>query len=178
MGNQQATEASLQFKLGWLIGMIEGEGLVGLYATKSGNKRTTYYRPVIKIFNTEAELIARCHEYLTELGVPHHIYEGKPRLKSTGKEYKTLYSLYIQGIKRCEKAISVIKPEYFSGVKGHNIRLIQQYIHSRLSVPMTRQNRDREPSKTELKIAEQVRLNNLRGKDARSLNDYTLSMAN
>jgi len=177
MGNQQATIASSQFKLGWLIGVIEGEGLVGLYRTKSGAK-TYYYRPVIKIYNTELEFIARCHEYLEEMDIPHYIYEGRPRLRVTGKEYKTLYSLYIQGIKRCQKALAVFKPEMFTGQKGRNLSLISEYIDERLSRPMTQRNQTREPSVTELKIVEQVRLNNLRGKGAGSLNDYTLSTAN
>lgn len=178
MGNQQATEASSQFNLGWIIGMIEGEGLIGLYKNKSGNNKTYYLRPVIKIYNTEISLIAKCHEILLELGIPHHIYEGKPRLKATNKEYKTLYSLYIQGIKRCDKALKVLRPELFTGQKGKNLKLIQEYIDIRLATPMTKSNKNRQPSETEIKIAEQVRLNNLRGKDARSLNDYTLSVAN
>lgn len=178
MDNPQETTAPSQFKLGWLIGMIEGEGLVGLYRNRSGNNKTFYYRPVIKIYNTEIALIARCHEYLTELGVPHFIYENKPRLKLTGKEYKTLYSLYIQGIKRCEKALKVLQPELFTGQKGDNLKLIDEFIKERLSKPMTQKNQLREPSETELKIVEQVKLNNLRGKGARSLNDYTQSAAN
>lgn len=180
MGNQQGTQELLQFKLGWLIGMIEGEGLVGLYKGSAGKhrKNSDYYRPVIKIYNTDEQLIARCHQYLTELNVPHYIYQSTPRIKATGKEYKPLFSVYIQGIKRCEQAIEILKPEYFSGQKKENMFLIRKFVQERLKVPMTGRNQNRKPSATEIKIAELIRQNNLRGKGSRLLNDYTLSQAN
>lgn len=175
MGNPQQTERT--FKIGWLVGAIEGEGMVAVYRSTAKTAQKPDYKPVIKIYNTDERFIKRTLDYLTELEIPHHVYESKPRIASTGKEYRTLYSISIQGIKRCKVATTVLEPELFSS-KRQRMSLLKKLVDMRLAVPMTRANYGRGWVKEELDLIEAIKNDLPRGYGSRMLNDYTQSAAN
>lgn len=176
MGNQQETIEPSHFELGWLVAAIEGEGLVGIYKCTSGTKGNISFKPTIKIYNTDTAFVERCMDYYSKYNIPFHVRESKPRLKATGKEYKSLYTVDIQGYKRCAEALKTLRPSLFAA-KRDRMEALEEFVKSRLATPMTRRNNDRGYSEKEVKLISFIRSSNLRGKGSRILNDYTLSQA-
>lgn len=96
-GNQQERRA---FILGWLVGMIEGEGCItlnrtGVTKTKFGTK----IGPYISITNMNDLLIQKAIEYIKELELPFHLYIRKGVLR-----------IEIFGQRRVKKWLELIKP--------------------------------------------------------------------
>ena len=174
MDNQQETLDP--FKLGWIVGVIEGEGTIGIH-NGAGKGSAASYKPVIKIFNTDKDFIARCHEYLEEFGIPHYIYISNPKIVRLNKRYRELYQVTIAGFKRVKIATEILKPEMFSS-KSEQLRILTELVNDRLSTPMTRQNFGRSYTDKQLSQIEAIKQLNQRGKGSSILNDYTQSTAN
>lgn len=168
--NQQGTR---DFMLGWVIGAIEGEGTIGIH--RAGSNKF-YYKPIVKIYNTEIRFIDRCHSYLMLLDIPHYIYKAIPRIKFLNKKYRPLYSINILGFKRCKKALDILI-NYFV-VKKEKAYLLHELCIERLKTPMTFQNQGRQYTDKERKLIEELKILNLRGKDSGLLNDYTQNARN
>lgn len=64
MGNPQASV--IDFEMGWLVGIVDGEGHIGV----SNNQ------PTVKFVNTNLVLIAKLKSILQRLGVPYTEYES------------------------------------------------------------------------------------------------------
>jgi predicted transcriptional regulator len=99
MVNQQVTVS--QFDLGWLIGIIDGEG--SFWIAKSPTGMT----PVVEIVNTNFDIIEKIANILTRLGLAYHVYV--PKRSSRQREYK---KLEIKGVKRLKKFFDLLMP-YF-----------------------------------------------------------------
>lgn len=67
MGNPQVTD----FELGWLSGIIDGEGC---FTMSKGSKGA--WNVGFKLVNTSATLIEKFAEVLTKLGIKYHIYNA------------------------------------------------------------------------------------------------------
>jgi len=102
MDNQQATEA----KMGWLAGIIDGEGCI----TMRVYKRTTgnYWRScaLIVITNTSKIMLEEIHQILSSLRVGHFFREDSRKTVTK----KRIFSLRIDGLKRCQKFLPLIIP--------------------------------------------------------------------
>jgi hypothetical protein len=118
MDNQQER----LFNLGWLIGIIDGEGGVMLHTVKKGNG---YYAPAIYIGNTNLAIVDKVSKILTDLDVGHHILSKT--LKS-GKEFK---SVRIYGLKRTHKLLSQTI-QYFE-CKKRQAEILLEYASIRFS---------------------------------------------
>lgn len=167
MGNPQER---LSFELGYIIGLIDGEGSYQLSAdiNKYGRR---YWSPKISIFNCNPIIIERCCEALRTLGVPFHVWA--PTMK--GNERFPNIRLSIAGIKRCKTIIDTLAAVPHG--KSAQAALLKEFIDLRLSVdPVTKHSghqvsyTERECEiKNELGAANKVY--NTRG---RILRDYTL----
>jgi hypothetical protein len=120
MDNQQ--ERLSDFDLGWLIGIIDGEGSFWLARSPSG------YLPVFEIVNTNFDIIAQIELCLKKLGISYHIYI--PTRNSRQKPYK---KLEVKGIERLKKFFDKLA-KYFK-CRFDQADLLRQFVEHRLSVP-------------------------------------------
>lgn len=67
MGNPQVTD----FELGWLSGIIDGEGCFTMSKGSKGG-----YNVGFKLVNTSKTLITKFQEILTKLGIKYHTYSA------------------------------------------------------------------------------------------------------
>lgn len=172
MDNQQETK--FLFELGWLVGIIEGEGTLSIYpsAIYKGKKQ---YKPVFRICNTDYRIIERIIDFCKKLDIAIYIKEEKPRIPKIGNyQYRPLYNIVISGYKRIKNFLEIVKPKYFVG-KREQAALVYEFVISRLnSKPeMGWQSTNWHYSARELEIFNKIKKLNLRGKGKRILTDYT-----
>lgn len=151
-------QAGNQFELGWIIGAIDGEGTITM---NKGNKSGTYFKPSIQVANTDEAFIIRMAECLDRLDIPYFIGSQFPSLR--GIKYRKVWSLCIQGYKRVQRALTILRPELFA-TKSKQARLVSELVNRRLATPMTHRNQHREFSERELELLAQLRECNRRGK--------------
>jgi len=127
IGNQQR---SLEQRLCWLGGIIDGEGTITLDAKYSNSSRQNnyHYRPSIKITNTDELIINEIKAIYDELQFPY--YES---VRAAKENQRAAVTLKIEGIKRVGKVLSVIIP-YLVG-KHLVATSVAEFIVDRLSSP-------------------------------------------
>jgi hypothetical protein len=77
--NEQETTRTL-IQIGWMAGLIDGEGSVILQSVKSNEKRVTYtYHPRISIYNNDLNLISEVCKFLDRFGVKYFVQERPSR---------------------------------------------------------------------------------------------------
>ena len=138
MDNQQATP----FELGFLLGIIEGEGSIGLY----WNEARKQIFPTVTIVNTELRLIEAAHHVLDKIPVGNFIkqYDRKHHGR---KHWKERFDLYVWGIKRDYKLLDVLLPLWMiPTLKRKKAEVVYEFCKSRLSHPVPENGRytDRE----------------------------------
>lgn len=81
LGNEQET-TNLLLRIGWLAGLIDGEGTVLMQAVKSkaknGNPTYTYH-PRITIYNNDEGLISAASSLLDQLGIKFYLQQRASR---------------------------------------------------------------------------------------------------
>jgi|SRR5690606_25628561 len=114
MDNQQA---KLQFDIGYLVGMLEGEGCITLIAIgRKGRKKIT---PYISITNTNPIVFDTFSGIAKSLGLP--FYVSQRRIKSG----KTAYRLEVTGAKRTKRWVDALLP-YMAG-KRRQLEILGEY---------------------------------------------------
>jgi hypothetical protein len=151
--NQQATP---DFALGWIAAILEGEGTIGCYPSTDKRTQSKYYKPLIRIFNTDEKVIESTHKYLEILDIPHHI--GKSKVTFKGKPCKPCYAVRIEGVKRCYTTLPKLIPALYA--KKRQAELLLKICKIRLSKPMTRRNQSRKWIGKELGLIDKIRLEN------------------
>lgn len=154
IGNQQERR---HFYIGYLLGIIDGEGAYQLSPDKK------YYSPVITINNTDDELIDRTAEALRFLAIPYHVWVPKRHSKERRKPKR----LYIKGIKRVKRATDVLLE--FPSAKRERAKLLNDFCRHRLSIPRKGGNTnqfDTRYSKIEIQFKERLRQLNAKYKGA------------
>lgn len=126
MDNQQAMS---QFELGWLSGIIDGEGCFGLHHLRT--KGYEYLRPSLSLANTDARIITRIVEDFEKLGIPYYICKQKAR--HAGQ--KNAQMIQVPGIKRVKRLLDALYP--YLGVKKQQAAVLQEYVALRLSKPQS-----------------------------------------
>jgi hypothetical protein len=122
IGNQQAKSQ----ELGWLAGIIDGEGYIGLRDCKNHNY--IWYRPEMMIINTDEAIIKKTQSIMRKLGVNPYIRNGH-----NGQERAKMY--YKVQIKNLAKMLMVLKPveELLTGNKYQRAKYIIEFCESRLN---------------------------------------------
>lgn len=118
-GNQQERRT---FQLGWLVGLIEGEGCITL--NRSGVTKTNFgtkISPYLSITNTNDKLMQKAVEVIKSLGLPFHLTMRKGVIR-----------IEIWGQGRVKKWLEMISP-YLVG-KRDQADLILKFIALRESV--------------------------------------------
>lgn len=132
MSNQQVTQA----ELGWLAGIIDGEGYLGLRLHKDYRNKNAEYRmirPEIHITNCDEEIILKTRDIAAKIGVNAYIRASK----ASGKVKRDSFRFQI---KHLNKTIRLLKPltEHLTGNKQKRAKLMIEFCESRLSRPFER----------------------------------------
>ena len=109
MGDQQ--EKLTQAEIGWLTGIIEGEGSITMNARKKKWKGWQGFGVDmgVTMCNTDAGIIERCVQIIRKMGIEPYIHEsalspipyrGKGNIKKTYKSKGTILSPYMAGEKK------------------------------------------------------------------------------
>jgi len=122
-GNPQVERAR---ELGWLAGIIDGEGCITLArAQKKHHENTPWFLPLIHISNTDPYIISEIVRIMRKYELPFWLQHRR-----TGKyANKNLYLVMIDGMKRVKKLLDVVIP-YLIGKKEEAVT-VREFIQYR-----------------------------------------------
>ena len=142
------------FDLGYLAGMIEGEGSISIQAQGKGK-----YAPTVMVTsNTDKEVVKHVMEILDRAGFKAYMVTNQ---KGRGRR-KPVEVVIIKGITYVYPFLKKIKP-YIKGRKREIASLVIKFCESRIPKAYLR-NKSRKYSKEELDIVERVRRLNMEAK--------------
>jgi hypothetical protein len=136
MDNQQ--EILTQAEIGWLAGIIEGEGSVCMNARKKHWKGWNGFGVDLRIMavNSDAGIIKKCVDIFRKLGINPHIQERGavpiPKRDSDDvyQSVKTMLTLTISRMGDIKKVLEIIIP-HTAGEKKERAELIVDFINRR-----------------------------------------------
>lgn len=99
----------LHFNIGWLAGIIDGEGSIIAYRSKSNN----FYHIRIYVINTDARIIERCLEIFTELDILAYVNQkttSKKQREGSFKYSKVCWEIIISRRDAVQKLLTLISP--------------------------------------------------------------------
>lgn len=126
MGNQQETIS--EFELGWLAGILDGEGTISINRLMSHRKNATLTSR-ISIGNTNFTIIRNLKRIFKKLKIKLFIQKNQ-RVK--GKNWKSAYIIQISHIKGVKSLLDVITP-YLIG-KKLQAEIVLSFVNSRMKI--------------------------------------------
>lgn len=144
-------------EIGWLAGMIDGEGSIGAYLRQG--VKTPHYKPIVQISGTHEGGLEYLHNLLDRLEIGHHIVWHQRK----SPNYKRAWNISIVGMKRIPKLLNTVIP--FMQIKREQANCLMEWIQLRQARPMQSAIANNEEALVKL-----IRIANSRG-----LNDYTSS---
>ena len=141
--NQQQTVSD--YEIGWLAGLIEGEGSVVLsvYFRKAQENRKQQLRitPAVIMGNSDKAIIDKYLDILERLNIGRYVQMKRPNNVSASKlfrlqgrintRYRDMWMIYTSGFKRVVRLLKLIYP-HCVGEKKERARLIIQLISQRI----------------------------------------------
>ena len=180
MGNQQGTLPVTDVELGWLAGVIDGEGTVAfsVYPLRHRGKilQVVRVKPQIIVTNTDKDLVEHVSAIFARLGVGAHFQtrEQHGRGFATRAIYRPLHVSNVSGFKRAKKALESVGPHLVS--KKAKADLVLRYIRQRelkMSVQWPTRNRPCPVDADDLRLIREILLysaaNNLKGSKSTKL---------
>lgn len=145
MGNPQGTLTVTDLELGWLAGMIDGEGTVAFsvyWREQWPNKVCTdvKVKPQIIVSGTDKPMLDRVADIISRLGVGVHfqtrdqqkiIVKRSSASLARGTKFRPLHVVTVAGHKRTIKLLTIICPHLVSP-KGEKGRMMLRYMTRRL----------------------------------------------
>ena len=137
MRNQQETQCVSEVDIGWLAGIIDGEGSVSLAFGYVRNGRLNNMSPRIEIGNTDKELLEKFVRIVKSLGGGIYMTRKKESnqsklvKKKKGRGFKPLYYAKAVGFKRTKKILDIVLP-HLTGEKKLRATLILKFIDTRI----------------------------------------------
>lgn len=112
--------------IGWLAGIVDGEGHITLARQVGKTSRGYYYRPMIMVGNTNPVIVSKVLEVTKQIGLPRYVL-----IKRAWKNEKWAinFTYQIVGLKRCELFLRTLLP-YLSG-KQLVAEIVLSYIEYR-----------------------------------------------
>jgi hypothetical protein len=131
MDDQQATD----IEIGWLAGIIDGEGWIGMsletehFYRKGYNTRQKSVKVEIKVVNTDPAIIVQTAMIMRKLGV-------NPYLRSSSRtgEKRDVYEASIKRMAPVQRVLQVIQP-HLVGTKQQRANIMLQFIELRQTNP-------------------------------------------
>lgn len=112
--NQQANP---NYEIGWLVGIIDGEGWVILGKALNYPSKRYRYIPTVGINSTSPLIIGECHRILDKYNVGHWIQQSKIR----NVKWKDQWVCVIRGYKRIKQILPIIKDRLIAKSQQANI---------------------------------------------------------
>jgi hypothetical protein len=165
-GNQQPNVSDIQ--IGWLCGLIDGEGTLTLRWSAVRGKR--YLAPFLQIANGDIATLDKCVEILSAIGVGHNVRWIDPAASRLTK--RTYWTILVVGMKRLERLLPLIMP--YLVTKQRQGHLVWEFIRERMS-----KNQRTEYGEVERRVLLDLHAITDKGKKPRSetwFNDRTLGM--
>jgi len=129
MGNQQATD----LELGWLAGIYDGEGYMGL--TRQNTKRTRSIRPDIQLVNCDPDVILKARTILNKIGINPYIRERVHSKRGVESQWSRNYIMQMSKFSDVKRFIDTIG-SLLTGEKKKRAELMLRLVNSR--IPKTR----------------------------------------
>ena len=129
MGNQQATDA----ELGWMAGIIDGEGWLGMCVGAEQAYRPTHHTRQysvtvdIKVTNCDPEIIVKAAQIMRKIGVNPYIRQPHVELKVNHKPH---YEVSVHRMGPVKRVIDAVLP-YLTGTKLERAHLILRFMQLR-----------------------------------------------
>lgn len=122
--------------VGWLAGIVDGEGTVSLTISRRANRsQTIRTTPKVSIGNTDAGIIDRCILAFNQIGVGHYAQNvRRPAGHVLGvpvAKFKTVTMLEVTGLKRVRTLLDAIRP-FLAGEKANRADLLLKFIVGRI----------------------------------------------
>lgn len=133
MGNQQATDA----EIGWLAGIIDGEGHIGL--SNQNTKKVRSVRADLQIVNTDEALIEKLVLVLRKMGVNPHIRKRVHEKKT----WSTNWIVTVGKFAQIKRVLDIVKP-HLTGMKRDKADAVLDLIESRMKKTRADRYDDRE----------------------------------
>lgn len=146
-------------QIGWLAGMIDGEGWVGLYSVNRGTHQQ--YKPSIQVVGTNEQGLEELDCILNMLQVGHHIYRRNGSKQHGGWGTRQSWVIQMNGAKRISTLLENVLDRLV--IKRPQAELLRDWVNIRLAQPIH--------SAYTMREVEIVRL--IREANSRRLNDYT-----
>jgi hypothetical protein len=109
--------------IGWLAGIIEGEGCFSLQ--KKVNRTNTSWTPLIQITNTNQEIIQKSQRIIKDLGLACYVYV------QAQKKARICYRVVTLGLKRVQRFLDVIEPHI--ECRKEQLECLKIWVDSRIS---------------------------------------------
>lgn len=109
--------------IGWLAGIIEGEGCFTLQ--KRANRAKTSWTPLVQITNTNPLIIQKAQRVLKDLGLGCYVYT------QAQKRYRICYRVVTLGLKRVQRLLQVVEP--YIDCRKEQLESLKVWVNSRLS---------------------------------------------
>lgn len=161
MGNQQVSS----LKIGWLAGIIDGEGYIGLRDCRNHGK--IWFRPEMQIVNTDPAIIKKTQGIMREFGINPYI-----RNSYNGNQKAKMY--YKLCIKNLAKVLRILEPIYemLTGNKKERAKYIIEFCKSRLIRFKEGTNKNLKPyNERELELVELCQSIQTRGRTSETLRE-------
>lgn len=126
MDNQQVTQA----EFGWLAGIIDGEGYLGIQRYKTRNNHMSY-TVELSICNTDEQIIIKVRDIIKKLEINPYINQSSFKMKHR-PNHKMVWKIVIHRMSPVMKILQRIKP-FLVGAKKERAELIIEYCTSRLN---------------------------------------------
>jgi len=125
MDNQQAT----QIEIGWLAGIVDGEGYLGFQVYKTRRKHQSISTE-LSVTNTDEQIILKAQKIMLKIGVNPYINNSSYKMKNK-PTHKNVWKLVVHRLNTVSKVLEVIIP-YMTGAKQERAILVLEYCKSRL----------------------------------------------
>ena len=93
----------LDIRLGWLGGIIDGEGMITVIKRSNGYN----FCPRISIANTDKILLDEVEKIFKELNLSYHFQSKSYKV---GEKEKIKFEITVNGLRRCSKVLPLIIP--------------------------------------------------------------------
>lgn len=176
MGNPQGTLNATNVEIGWLAGIIDGEGAISFSVYKAPRYRDIRVKPQVVINSTNRAITDRVVQVCERLGVGAHfsIRDGAPHQNAfKATRYKPFYAANISGFKRVARLLPCIV-EHLTDPKKTLANMILRYIEQRLRKTAERgrwASIDLEDAELMLEIVTFARANRSKGPATRNISD-------
>lgn len=122
--NRDNQQERLHFYIGYLLGIIDGEGSIQL-----GKDGRGHYVPEITIANTNEKIVNLIVEAFKYIGFS--IYVWKSSIKGN---HKAIYRMTFKGIKRVNNVLKILLQYEFA--KKDRAKILKEFCEYRLSIPI------------------------------------------